>query len=227
MKVYLVDHGEVVSTAEYLGEAEDLREAKEKFYNQVYAGDTLTCCSDDSDPLYTDQWGFTEICGDDIIEEATLYANDGTIEGIPESANAYWWSDDPETWYDENGEEWNGNYELEPYMLSQLLEDRDTERDLYNAVVKLSRRNNYDFPITPCEYIELFVERMTPFDAFNAGLKLQEDGFDSAEYIYVAYDETSCYQSLSEYIDEVLGDEYFCCAFNEEYALNDGKIVRR
>lgn len=225
MKVYLLEHGEVVTTAKFLGFAEDIQEAKEEFFDFVGGGDTIACCDDDADPLYDDQWGFTGICGDDIIEEATLYANDGTIEGIPESANAYWWSDDPETWYDENGEEWDGNYDLTPSLLEELIDGM--EREFYDVATDIASKNNYAIPWTLYDYIHEIVAHMNPIDAFNTGLELKDSGFEDAKYICIGYGDVCCYDSLLDYIDGEFGISYFCDLFNERYALNNGKIVRR
>lgn len=225
MKVYLLEHGEVVTTAKFLGYAEDIQEAKKEFFDLVDSGDTIACCDDDSDPLYTDQWGFTGICGDDIIEEATLYANDGTIEGIPESANAYWWSDDPETWYDENGEEWDGNYDLTPSLLEELIDGM--EREFYDVAMDIAAENNYAIPMTLYDYIHEIVAHMNPIDAFNTGMEVKDSGFDDAKYIRTEYGEVYCHDSLLAYIDGEFGVSYFCNFFNQEYALNDGDIVFR
>lgn len=225
MKVYLLEHGEVVTTAKFLGFAEDIQEAKEEFFDFVGGGDTIACCDDDADPLYDDQWGFTGICGDDIIEEATLYANDGTIEGIPESANVYWWSDDPETWYDENGEEWDGNYDLTPSLLEELI--YDMEREFYDVAMDIAAENNYAIPMTLYDYIHEIVAHMNPIDAFNLGLELKDSGFENAKYIRMEYDDVYCHDSLLDYIDGEFGISYFCDLFNQGYALNDDDIVFR
>lgn len=152
MKVYLLKHGEVVTTAEYLGKAEDMQEAKEEFFGCVSSGDTLACCDDDVDPLYTDQWGFVGIDGDYIIEEVTLFSNDGSIEGIPESADIYFWSDDNETWYYRNGEEWDGNYDLTPTLLEELIDGM--EREFYDVVMDIATENSYAIPMTVYDYID-------------------------------------------------------------------------
>lgn len=225
MKVYLLEHGEVVTTAKFLGFAEDIQEAKEEFFAFVTSGDTIACCDDDSDPLYTDQWGLAGICGDDIIEEATLYANDGTIEGIPESAKIFWWSDDPETWYDENGEEWDGNYDLTPSLLEELIDGM--EREFYDVAMDIAAESNYAIPWTPYDYIHEVVAYMNPIDAFNTGMEVKDSGFYDAKYIRMEYDDVYCHDSLLDYIDGEFGISYFCDLFNQGYALNDGDIVFR
>ena len=225
MKVYLLKHGEVVTTAEYLGEAEDMQEAKQEFFDCVSSGNTLACCDDNADPLYTDQWGFVGIDGDYIIEEATLFSNDGSIEGIPESADIYFWSDDNETWYYRNGEEWDGNYDLTPTLLEELIDSM--EREFYDVAMDIATENNYAIPMTLYDYIHEIVAYMNPIDAFNTGMKVKDSGFDDAKYIRTEYSEVYCHDSLLSYIDGEFGISYFCDLFNQEYALNDGDIVFR
>ena len=225
MKVYLLKHGEVVTTAEYLGEAEDMQEAKEEFFDCVSSGDTLACCDDDADPLYTDQWGFVGIDGDYIIEEVTLFSNDGSIEGIPESADIYFWSDDNETWYYRNGEEWDGNYDLTPSLLEELIDGM--EREFYDVAMDIATENNYAIPMTLYDYIHEIVAHMNPIDAFNTGMEVKDSGFDDAKYIRTEYSEVYCHDSLLSYIDGEFGISYFCDLFNQGYALNDGDIVFR
>ena len=225
MKAYLLKHGEVVTTAEYLGEAEDMQEAKEEFFDCVSSGDTLACCDDDADPLYTDQWGFVGIDGDYIIEEATLFSNDGSIEGIPESADIYFWSDDNETWYYRNGEEWDGNYDLTPSLLEELIDDM--EREFYDVAMDIAAENNYAIPMTVYDYIDEVVSYMSPLDAFNLGLELKDSGFENAKYIRMECDDVYCHDSLLDYIDGEFGISYFCDLFNQGYALNDDDIVFR
>lgn len=225
MKVYLLKHGEVVTTAEYLGEAEDIQEAKEEFFDCVSSGDTLACCDNDADPLYTDQWGFVGIDGDYIIEEATLFSNDGSIEGIPESADIYFWSDDNETWYYRNGEEWDGNYDLTPTLLEELIDSM--EREFYDVAMDIATENNYAIPMTLYDYIHEIVAYMNPIDAFNTGMKVKDSGFDDAKYIRMEYDDVYCHDSLLAYIDGEFGISYFCDLFNQGYALNDDDIVFR
>lgn len=225
MKVYLLEHGEVVTTAEYLGEAEDMQEAKQKFFDCVSSGNTLACCDDDADPLYTDQWGFVGIDGDYIIEEATLFSNDGSIEGIPESADIYFWSDDNETWYYRNGEEWDGNYDLTPTLLEELIDDM--EREFYDVAMDIATENNYAIPMTLYDYIHEIVAYMNPIDAFNTGMEVKDSGFDDAKYIRMEYDDVYCHDSLLDYIDGEFGISYFCDLFNQGYALNDDDIVFR
>lgn len=225
MKIYLLKHGEVVTTAEYLGKAEDMQEAKEEFFDCVSSGDTLACCDDDVDPLYTDQWGFVGIDGDYIIEEVTLFSNDGSIEGIPESADIYFWSDDNETWYYRNGEEWDGNYDLTPALLEELIDGM--EREFYDVVMDIAAESHYAIPWTPYDYIHEIVAHMNPIDAFNTGMEVKDSGFDDAKYIRTEYGEVDCHDSLLAYIDGEFGISYFCNLFNQEYALNDGDIVFR
>ena len=225
MKVYLLKHGEVVTTAEYLGEAEDMQEAKQEFFDCVSSGNTLACCDDNAEPLYTDQWGFVGIDGDYIIEEATLFSNDGSIEGIPESADIYFWSDDNETWYYRNGEEWDGNYDLTPTLLEELIDSM--EREFYDVAMDIATENNYAIPMTLYDYIHEIVAYMNPIDAFNTGMKVKDSGFDDAKYIRTEYSEVYCHDSLLSYIDGEFGISYFCDLFNQEYALNDGDIVFR
>ena len=228
MKFYLLHSDGIYKNPKYLGEAESMQEAKEKFRNKVYGGKFMVSCDNGIDPLYTDKYGIVQVNMDEIKEQVQLFYNNGSMENVPKSAKIFWWEGE-ELLLDEKGREWNGNYDLAPESLAELLEDPKMEQDFYNTIVELDEEWRYNAlrPLTPEECIAMYTEDCDTLDAFNCGLELDEEEFMRAKYIELGYDRPHCYQTLAEYIWEELGEWYFCEVFNERYALNDGKIVCR
>jgi hypothetical protein len=105
---YIVEFGECVSTAKFLGYYASLDHAREDAFFEMDDGDLLVGYALDVDPEYTDIYGFdtvdTEIASED--EKVYLYRTDGTIEDVPK--DLYYWSDDDYTiFYFANGQAWN------------------------------------------------------------------------------------------------------------------------
>lgn len=229
MKFYLLHSDGIYKNPKYLGEAESMQEAKEKFRNKVYGGKFMVSCDNGIDPLYTDKYEIVQMNMDEIKEQIQLFYNNGSMENVPKSAKCFWWEDDEELLLDENGKEWNGNYCLTPELLAEMSQDPEMEQNLYNTIVELDTRWHYNAlrPLKPEEYIAMCTEDCDTFDAFKYGLELCEEEFMQAKYIEPGYTYPRCYQTLEEYIKEELGEWYFCEVFNESYVLNNGKIVRR
>ena len=229
MKFYLLKKSTYSPRPTYLGKAENMQEAKVKFSNKVYGGDFMVSCDDGIDPLYIDKHEIVQMNMDEIKEQIQLFYNNGSMENVPKSAKCFWWEDDEELLLDENGKEWNGNYCLTPELLAEMSQDPEMEQNLYNTIVELDTRWHYNAlrPLKPEEYIAMCTEDCDTFDAFKYGLELCEEEFMQAKYIEPGYTYPRCYQTLGEYIKEELGEWYFCEVFNERYALNEGKIVRK
>lgn len=228
MKFYLLHSDGFYKNPKYLGEAESMQEAKEKFRNKVYGGKFMVSCDNGIDPLYTDKYGIVQVNMDEIKEQVQLFYNNGSMENVPKSAKIFWWEGE-ELLLDEQGREWHGNYDLTPELLADMLQYLGMEQDIYNTMVEMDKECGYELrPLKPEEYIEMCTKDRNALTAFNFGLELDEDEFLDAEYVWFSScDSPRCSQYLCEYIDEALGNEYFCAVFNKRYALNEGKIVRR
>ena len=112
MKAYIVEYGEVVSTAKFAGNFEDMWDAKKALIHDMSDGDEIALFPDDADPLYTDQWGYETVDTEDAEEVAVLHEDDGTLdveygEDVPDD-DFYWFDDDLETIWDTNRELWCG-----------------------------------------------------------------------------------------------------------------------
>lgn len=106
-KYYIVNLGEVVSTAKYFGKFEDLSDAKEKAFAEMAEGEVLAEYNEDDDPLYTDTYGYETVDLDKALDRAELCQTDDSMEDIP--AGLWYWSDDNQdtTFYEADGTIWD------------------------------------------------------------------------------------------------------------------------
>lgn len=108
-KYYIVKFGQVVSTAELLGEYEEIWDAKEDAFERMNDGDLLVGFPADADVEYTDNYGYDTVKWKDADEDerAFLRETDDSIEDVP--SGLYYWSDDNQdtTFYEPDGSRWN------------------------------------------------------------------------------------------------------------------------
>ena len=108
-KYYIVNFGEVVSTAELLGEYEEIWEAKDDAFKKMGDGDMLVGFPLDVNAEYTDNYGYNTVRWEnaDDDEKAYLCKMDNSID---ELEGLWYWSDDVEqdtTFYNSDGSRWN------------------------------------------------------------------------------------------------------------------------
>lgn len=93
---WIVTHGEVVSQAGELGEFENIAEAKEAAFAEMYDGDTL--CDAIQPDKFKGFWREADDC-----ESVTLWRCDDSFPAV--MVGLWWWSDDPDTFLEDDGSE--------------------------------------------------------------------------------------------------------------------------
>lgn len=104
MKAYIVEYGEVVSTAKFAGKFDDMYSAQTALIGVMDDGDEIALFPDDADPLYTDNWGYVTVDTEEAEEVSVLHRDDGTLDydygtELPEECSFYYFDDDLETVY--------------------------------------------------------------------------------------------------------------------------------
>lgn len=111
-KYYIVEFGEVVSTANFLGNYKEIWDAKEDAFSEMGDGDLLVGFDGDIDAEITDEYGYKTVnlslAKDD--EKVRLLKTDSSMD-VP--AGLYFWEDDTEDtyYYNADGSRWEEDEE--------------------------------------------------------------------------------------------------------------------
>ena len=108
-KYYIVEFGKVVSTATFLGEYEEIWDAKDDAFGKMGDSDMLVGFPADFETEYTDEYGYNTVKWEeaDEAERTRLLKTDDSMEGVP--AGLYYWEDDTQdtTYYNADGTKWD------------------------------------------------------------------------------------------------------------------------
>lgn len=158
---YIVNFNEQnnsIHTAEYLGEYEDLGDARKAAFSKMGEDDMLVGFEPDIEPEYTTTFGLEtvnlELADDE--EKAFLRRTDGSEENIPEGL---WFWDNGNELYTSDGEEWGGF----------LIQNNDSYVSIYvnynKTLIDLSELSFADIiKKSPGDNVEAIIDRRIKLD---------------------------------------------------------------